>query len=71
MKFQPTTAGNKTGTVTITTNDQGGTRSSFGINLTGTATLSGSVVTYRFRGTTGSGLPRFATFMLVREAVKL
>jgi DNA ligase-1 len=31
----------------------------------------GSVVTYRFRGTTGSGLPRFATFMRVREAVEL
>ena len=30
----------------------------------------GSVVTYRFRGTTGSGLPRFATFMRVREAVE-
>jgi hypothetical protein len=29
------------------------------------------VVTYRFRGTTGSGLPRFATFMRVREAVEL
>lgn len=31
----------------------------------------GSVVTYRFRGTTDSGLPRFATFMRVREAVEL
>ena len=31
----------------------------------------GSVVTYRFRGTTGSGLPRFATFMRMREAVEL
>ena len=31
----------------------------------------GSVVTYRFRGTTGSGLPRFATFMRVRQAVEL
>ena len=31
----------------------------------------GSVVTYRFRGTTGSGLPRFATFMRVREAAEL
>jgi DNA ligase-1 len=31
----------------------------------------GSVVTYRFRGTTGSGLPRFATFMRVRESVEL
>jgi DNA ligase-1 len=31
----------------------------------------GSMVTYRFRGTTGSGLPRFATFMRVREAVEL
>ena len=30
----------------------------------------GSVVTYRFRGTTGSGLPRFATFLRVREAVE-
>ena len=31
----------------------------------------GSVVTYRFSGTTGSGLPRFATFLRVREAVEL
>lgn len=31
----------------------------------------GSVVTYRFRGTTGSGVPRFATFVRVREAVEL
>lgn len=31
----------------------------------------GSMVTYRFRGTTDSGLPRFATFMRVREAVEL
>jgi len=38
VKFQPTTVGNKTGTVTISTNDLGGTRSSFNINLTGTAT---------------------------------
>jgi hypothetical protein len=28
-------------------------------------------VTYRFRGITGSGLPRFATFMRVRESVEL
>ncbi len=38
VKFEPTTVGNKTGTVTIGTNDLGGTRSSFNINLTGTAT---------------------------------
>ena len=31
----------------------------------------GSVVTYRFRGTTGSGLPRFAPFLRVREAVEV
>ena len=31
----------------------------------------GSVVTYRFRGTTDSGVPRFATFVRVREAVEL
>jgi DNA ligase-1 len=30
----------------------------------------GSVVTYRFRGTTDSGLPRFATFMRVRELIE-
>ena len=31
----------------------------------------GSVVTYRFRGTTGSGLPRFATFLRVRSSIEL
>ena len=31
----------------------------------------GSVVTYRFRGTTGSGLPRFATYLRVREDMAL
>jgi DNA ligase-1 len=31
----------------------------------------GSVVTYRFRGTTDSGLPRFATFMRVRASIEL